>query len=662
MGTKYLVRIDGIRAVAVVLVLLFHLEFGRFSGGYIGVDIFFVISGFLLTRNISLNLVNGTFSFSSFYLARIRRIFPALFFLLFVCLIFGSVFTSPVALYELSRETLAAALSASNILFWLDAGYFDADSSTKPLLHTWSLGVEEQYYLVLPLVLYYVAKKFGSRQIGTLLVAFFIVGLGLSELSAIRYPAASFFLFPSRIFQFALGGILGYAYSRDLSILKLAERRVVSECSAVLAIAVIALTTSKYDELTRFAGLNALWPSTAAFLLIFASNSTISKVLLENSVASFLGKISYSLYLTHWPIIVFTKYLNNWQGIPFSAKIMIGISSVATGYLMYRFVEQPFREHEVGDRTYSIGDRKLLKWVAAIVLPVTVLSFYSMLSVGAPWRLETWGQVPASRVNFGDLQSFHTEYYGGAGCNPIRCETEPAAAGPRSLVLGDSHARALFKGLQINYPDRDFVIFGPNSCSIYSLQYLFSQTKYDEYCAESQRLAIDEMEQQTFESVVIHAHWWARLKAKQYNEDGSVELRFESLDEQIEFLVQEIDDFVDKNGLSNVYVIGGIPRYHLSSSPADCLGRPFKSATCERASRDAVKLRDQDEINKAMKDAFEAAGSSVNFIDPYDELCDRYTCDIYTPDGYPVYSDPTHLSIWGSDYFVKLIRDQLASN
>ncbi len=338
---SYRPEIDGLRAISVLAILLFHGGFEWASGGFVGVDVFFVISGYLITRNIRHELAAGRFSFAQFYIRRIKRLMPALFFTLLVVLVAGLLLFAPADLERLGRSLQYAIVSLSNFFFWSEAGYFNDASELKPLLHTWSLAVEEQYYLLWPALLVGVSliKKRG------VLVVFLLLLMGLSLLLNYWYlksnPSAAFFMLPFRAFEFALGALCVSLYPLKF------PQRWLSELLTVIGLGMIIAAMLVFDQRTPFPGLAALLPCVGAALIIVAKQSRLGHYGLSNGLMLKLGLASYSIYLIHWPLLVFYKY---WKFTPISLSETIGLllASIVIGLLMWRWVEQPFRTYQQG--------------------------------------------------------------------------------------------------------------------------------------------------------------------------------------------------------------------------------------------------------------------------------------------------------------------------
>lgn len=311
---KFRREIDGLRTVAVALVIAFHAGFSAFSGGFIGVDIFFVISGYLITSIIWTQLSQVKFSFWHFYIRRIRRVLPALFFVVASTLPFAWILLLPHELDSFSKSVIATILFVSNIFFWNEVGYFDITADLKPLLHTWSLSVEEQFYLIYPLIISLV-WGFGKKTV----ILFLIVAAISSFLSSlitfsspqflhrITEPSASFFLLTGRFWELLLGGGLAIFMIENKSKLLL-MKQLVKEVFSLLGIFAIVLTSTFYIKDTSFTGAHILLGTLGASLaIVFCDQNTVVGRFLGGKILSGLGLLSYSAYLWHQPIFAFYR-------------------------------------------------------------------------------------------------------------------------------------------------------------------------------------------------------------------------------------------------------------------------------------------------------------------------------------------------------------------
>ena len=333
----YRKEIDGLRALAVIPVILFHAGFEWVSGGYIGVDIFFVISGYLITSILIKELADGHFSIAGFYERRARRILPALFFILLVCLPFAWLWLLPNEIEDFGKSIVAVIVFASNILFWQESDYFAANSELIPLLHTWSLAVEEQFYVFFPLILM-LFWTLGKRWLVAIISLIALLSLGLTEWGWRYFPEANFYLIPSRAWELMIGALVAfYLYY------KAQPSGVVNHIGSAIGFALIAYAIFYLDKGTPFPSLYALIPTLGtALIILFANAGTLVHRLLSMKLFVGVGLISYSAYLWHQPLFVFTR-IRSMDEPSLWLLSLLSVLSFALAYLSWRFVERPFR-------------------------------------------------------------------------------------------------------------------------------------------------------------------------------------------------------------------------------------------------------------------------------------------------------------------------------
>ncbi|THD57323.1 MAG: acyltransferase family protein [Bradyrhizobium sp.] len=342
MRRDYREDIDWLRAIAVLAVVAFHFEAPAVFGGFVGVDIFFVISGYLITGIIQSELQGGTFSFARFYERRVRRLLPALYAMVALTAIpsFHYLLTSERA--EFFRSVAAVVTFTSNFFFWFQTGYFDHAAVEKPLLHTWSLAVEEQFYLALPLMLWGLARVAGRRlalsaALGALTLASFALSIWLMNSDR---SANAFFMSPPRAWEFLIGGLVA---TPGFPVLRHA---LAQQIARGVALVLIAIPIFSLRQGPGFPGFNALAPCVGAAVFIW---SGIGVPTLKRNAASplnvarFFGQISYSLYLWHWPLFTFARFSKNSLVLDATDKVALFALTVAISYLSWRFIEQPFR-------------------------------------------------------------------------------------------------------------------------------------------------------------------------------------------------------------------------------------------------------------------------------------------------------------------------------
>ncbi|MDC1332626.1 acyltransferase [Gammaproteobacteria bacterium] len=338
---KYRAEIDGLRALAVLPVILFHAGFEWFSGGFVGVDVFFVISGYLITSILIEDIENNRFSIVHFYERRARRILPALFFVLAACLPFAWFWLTPTDLKDFGASLVAVSFFSSNILFWLESGYFSTAAELKPLLHTWSLAVEEQYYILFPIFLM-LTWRLGVKWILILLSIAFFISLGVAQWGAYNRPNAAFFLLPTRGWELLVGVFVAF-YLQHKTYLK---SNSANQILSLLGFGMIVYSIIAFDETTPFPSLYALIPTIGTGLLILCAvpKTFIHKFLSLKFIVG-IGLISYSAYLWHQPLLAFTRHRLLGE-VSDLILIILCVASLVMAWFSWRFVEKPFRNKQ----------------------------------------------------------------------------------------------------------------------------------------------------------------------------------------------------------------------------------------------------------------------------------------------------------------------------
>ena len=335
----YRPEIDGLRAIALIPVVLFHAGFEWFSGGYVGVDVFFVISGYLITSIILQEKEVGNFSFTYFYERRARRILPALFFIMLLCIPFAWILLLPHELIDFGKSLMATSLFSSNILFWLESDYFAADAELIPLIHTWSLAIEEQFYLFFPLIMIFF-WVIGKRHLFWILSIIAIVSFTLTEWGWRHFPEANFYLIPSRAWELMIGALIALYLSQNKQ-----AQGTIGELGSILGLSLILLAVFFLDKTHPFPSIYALSPVIGtALVILFTHRETLVYRLLSGKVLIFIGLISYSAYLWHQPLFVFSRLFLIEEPKPW----LMGLLSILTlvlAYFSWRFIEAPFRDN-----------------------------------------------------------------------------------------------------------------------------------------------------------------------------------------------------------------------------------------------------------------------------------------------------------------------------
>lgn len=347
IAMKYRAEIDGLRALAIMPVILYHAGFKLFEGGYVGVDVFFVISGYLITSILLAELDAGTFSVVNFYERRARRILPALFLVMLICLPFSWFMLTPEGMKRFSSSYVAVLIFLSNVYFWGQSGYFDSATELKPLVHTWSLAIEEQFYFLFPLYLL-LTWRLGKRWIIGLLCIVFLVGLTSAQWLYSTHPSFNFYMLPTRGWELLIGAFIAFYHVHH----KFEKyNRNIEQLGSVFGLLLIGYSVFSYNNKTPFPSLYTLVPTLgAALIIIFASHKTVIGKLLGSKIFVAIGLISYGAYLWHQPMFAFVRESSLDEPNIYLMSAM-AVLSFAFAYLGWEYVEKPFRNKHRFSRT-----------------------------------------------------------------------------------------------------------------------------------------------------------------------------------------------------------------------------------------------------------------------------------------------------------------------
>ena len=429
----YRADIDGLRAVSIIAVVLYHAGVPWFGGGFVGVDVFFVISGFLITSLILHEQAAGAFSLTSFYHRRIRRILPALFVMMAATAAAGWFLLAPGDYMRLGRSIIATAASVSNIQFWLESGYFDTPAAEKPLLHTWSLGVEEQFYLLFPLYLMLIARWLPRWRL-PLTVAICTLSFAIGTVGAFRDPIAAFYLPQARLWELLVGGLLA------MGALPALRSQAARSWAGLAGLGLIAGAVVFYSEDMPFPGLGALPPTLGAILVMWSGGSGASTVAraLATRPAVFLGKISYSLYLWHFPLLAFGFYvgLGTLSAVQIAALLALAF---VLSLLSWRFVEQPARRAAA-----TLPWRRVASSAAGGVLVLVLGGIAVQAQGGFPARMaeEPQRMIASQPLRNPDRLACYVIAPSRIATRDL-CVMGDAAATPSFVLWGDSHGEML---------------------------------------------------------------------------------------------------------------------------------------------------------------------------------------------------------------------------
>lgn len=610
---KYRPDVDGLRAIAVLSVLLFHSGITALSGGYVGVDVFFVISGFVIATKLIEEIEEGKFSIANFYVRRIRRILPALVAMMLASSIAALVFFLPDALYDFSRSVVATAIFVSNIFFWKNSGYFETAALDRPLLHTWSLAIEEQFYIVIPIALFLI-MVYARRWTFALFAIGAACSLALSVFLTDKAPTANFFVLPTRAWELILGVLVALAPWPPIS------HRILRELIAIAALALIGVAVLTYTNATPFPGLAAFVPTFATAVLIYLGKEgrttfVASALSLRPMVA--IGLISYSLYLVHWPIIVFARYalLRDLQGWEIAAAVF---TAFVFAYLSYRFVETPFRRPR-----RSVSRQRLFTGTAAVLAGLCAIGLAGVWTGGARLLHPAFTQPVEAEEQGPDLwltqRCFLEDQDPSAWAGDLCIRTKGASG--NAILWGDSFAAQYIPGLLANQDKltRNIVEYTFAGCPP-----VLSYRSYARPgCQDFNARIFDVAARYHVDTIVLSARW----------------------DELRERGLQGLSDTIDQlraKGLS-VYVIGQSPMFAFDVKVLD-----YRDAGKDDVGDSAWYLS----FNHAQSDAIHTASARAHFIDPLPAFCHGDLCRYQTAKGL-LFADYGHFSELGSDLAVK---------
>ncbi len=510
MSVKHYRRdIDGLRAIAVAAVILFHAGVPGVGGGFVGVDVFFVISGFLITGILRRETDRGRIDIVHFYERRVRRIMPALLMFFAVTLAAGLVLLVPADLVELGKEMLASLAFVSNVKFWRGADYWA--TLMRPLLHTWSLSIEEQFYLFFPLLLAWLARRGpGTRRWAIVMLA--ALSLAVAVMWVDLAPAAAFFLLPARLWELALGAILAL----DL-VPRLANARM-RQSAAAAGLAMIIIPCLLYTERTPFPGLAALIPCLGTALVIQAGREgqTAVGALLSRPLLVGLGLISYSLYLYHYPALLFAREIAGDERLPFPWMAGAILVSLLLAAASWRWIEQPFRDSR------RVGRRALFIAAATASALVTAAASWVVLADGLP------GRLTAAQHHILAAGDDLDPCFMALGDAPARGAADPqcvigAPAAPASFaIIGDSHAAVIASAIAplAREQGRRGRLVAAAACPPllgFPMTHLDGQARRD--CADRMEREIAAIARDPAIDTVILTAWWPAY-VREYGEDA----------------------------------------------------------------------------------------------------------------------------------------------
>lgn len=512
---QYRKEIDGLRALAVLPVILFHGGFQTFSGGFVGVDVFFVISGYLITSIIVAELNAGTFTLAGFYERRARRILPALFLVLFTCLPLAWLWLMPAEFTRFAKSLISVNVLASNFFFALESGsYFSNHVELQPLLHTWSLAVEEHYYLLFPLFML-LAWNWGCRRIAVVIALLALASFVAAELLTPHFPSFSFYVLPTRGWEIAAGALVALSARASETSTHQPHAALGQQLAAGLGLVMIGGAVIVFDASTPFPGRYTLVPVLGTVLLIlYGTERTVVGRWLGAKFLVGLGLISYSAYLWHQPLFAFARQRSFSDPGPI-AFLLLAVLALILAYLSWRFVERPCRNRK------RLTRQQVYQYSAGCSVALVAIGCSVILCVGYPERLTPAAQALVSDISL--LQKLRDDQscYG-ATAPPHGCIKGDPSVEPHYALIGDSHASALAPELDAAFR-RHHLGFVQMTKAACPLAPGLHNSGVDEGCAAFQSSYLRDLANPNITGVIISARWEWYLTERDFDngEGGS---------------------------------------------------------------------------------------------------------------------------------------------
>jgi len=633
--SDYRADVDGLRAIAVGAVLIFHAFPAALPGGFAGVDLFFVISGYLISRIILGDLKRGTFTFADFYSRRIRRIFPALTLVLVVTLLIGWWGLLPADFRQLGSHVVAGAAFLSNILLWNEAGYFDTAAEIKPLLHLWSLGVEEQYYLVWPVML--IVFRRHLHRIFWLILLVALGSFAVNIVATIRYPDAAFYLPIPRFWELMIGSVIAYAQvfrpatfaAAPPGTPAVAAQKVRSQLLSTAGVLLLVGAFALLSEKSAFPGWWALLPTGGAALLICAGpTGWFNRYVLSSRIAVFIGLISYPLYLWHWPLLTYARIFNAGERPAPSVRVAALIASFVLAWLTYEFLEKKIRHARKATWSHRV--------VPALATSMVALAIYGVLAYARVSEARSASIPNLAAVS----EAFDDWHYNGDGI--IAGDTERAV-----IFIGDSHMQQYLPRIEKvmkehRAPVRTVIFRTLHGCSpVPGIE------RPGRGCDKFVANALKTAHEKNIETVVIGASWMGLISRADYYKageeyQGGPPIRFLTPESQwvLDDFEAQLKGLVDAG--KRVVLVLSSPRGNVFD-PRRMVrkdGFDFEVTISPPVPRDVV-ARGNSAMDQRLREMAARVGATI--VTPLDALCSVTECPAADPQGAPLYKDESHV-------------------
>ncbi|MCE9886237.1 acyltransferase family protein [Obesumbacterium proteus] len=605
--------INGLRAIAVIAVILFHFSENILPGGFSGVDIFFVISGFLMTKIIFTKLDNDNFNLWSFYCSRAKRIVPALFIACIFLLVIGWLFIRPSEYSELSKDIISSLTFVSNILYMSRSGYFDDSSVNNLLLHTWSLSVEWQFYIIYPILIGFFYKIFGKKSAIISIYVLTICSFLLSLYGTYAFPNETYFMFPMRAWAMLSGGIVYLLSNHNKS----------NRYLSYIGIAGVLVSFFIINKLTPWPGSMALLPVISASVIIFSNIQT--NWILSNKISQYIGAISYELYIVHWPVLVITKKLNIELNI-YIYIIFISVLAIAL--------------NTACKKTLNLTKTNIISYGIT-----SIFSCFVIMNSGFSHRVPEQFRLTKDE--------FHKKYYGGANY-PANTAFYINAKDKNInyIIIGDSFGLQYAKSLEDS--GIKAVALFDHGCLILPNYSRYLNNAEDISCSVEYR-KVKELMSENKNTPVIFASSWSTYDGILIRK-GDTENISKNKEMYHKIVTSEIKELIRDGGIDRKYYIVGSPQ-PTKIDGFGCLAGNSLPGYRLLSSCTETQDRADVEINDILSKSF-SEFKNVIFINPNDALCKSGKCKVIHKHE-PVYTDGSHLSIFGAEIVTKHIIKNL---
>ena len=601
--------IDGLRAIAVGSVVLYHCGFARLlPGGFIGVDIFFVISGFLITGIVSSDIEKGRFSLIDFYNRRVRRIFPALFCVYAFVFVAAFMTLMPSEVGTVTRNTISSLLFVSNIQFYSQSGYFDISSEFNALLHTWSLSVEEQFYVILPIALYFL-RSLPRKRIVALIAVALLASLAASAWMVTEDQSAAFYLVQYRAWELMIGSLLAIAAVPK------AQTPQFANILGLVGIALIAGSLLALNSATPFPGLAAVPVCVGTGLILYsgAAIPTIVGRALSLPPLRFVGLVSYSLYLWHWPVWVFGQQIHEAHGVV--DKLLYIAASFGLAVLSWQFIEKPFRH-----KPYRTAPVRVLVNAACGMTAVLAIALFLQPFAQMYWQVPQRVQQVAAFVGYDPNKSYRTgqcfltSLYNQFSMFKVDPCLDLSETKPNYVLIGDSNAAHMYPGLAADGPQANILQATASGCTP------ISGSHGDNRCTDLVAFMFDKfLPEHHVDTIILSALW---------------------SDKDLPGLLRAIEKL--KAYAARVVVLGPIVRYDIA------LPRVLAKSLYAGDPTIPARYRQPGPLETDRLFSAEIPASGAEYISIYNAICPDGNCTLWTSDNNPIQFDYGHLTEEGS--------------